>query len=352
MKILVIALSGIGDALMFTPTLDKIKIEFPNAKIDVLAMFKGVEEIYSTLPEISNVIYFNFMKEGISKSIAFINKLRKNKYDVSISVYPSNRKEYNVISWLIGAKKRLAAKYIRQDFINLGFLNNVRIMENDDTHNVETNFKLFTKFSNNHNIPIPPLKLVLNNNHLSFADNFLLEHNVNQKDIVVGFHSGCNTLKNHINRRWSPENFAELGKSLLTNYNCKILLFGAGDEIELNNKIETIISSQNVIIVTSTSLLESVSIMKRCNLFVTNDSSLMHFASVLKLNTISLIGPTNINYIYPWQTNHKIASVNLDCSPCFFYSPTPLICHRKDIKYKCMKDITPELVFKLVKEIL
>jgi len=352
MKILVLALSGIGDALMFTPTLDKIKIEFPKAEIDVLVMIKGVEEIYSILPDISKVIYFNFIKEGITNSISFLNKLRKNRYDVSINVYPSNRKEYNIISRLINAKKRLGIKYIRQDFVNMGFLNNVRIMENDDIHNVETNFKLFSNLSNNNNLSIPALKLVLSEEHLYFANDFLMKHNIKSDNIVVGFHSGCSTLKNHSNRRWTPENFAKLGKQIINNYNCKLLLFGAGDEIELNEKIDAIINSKNVIIVSSALLLESVSIMKRCNLFVTNDSSLMHFAAALKLNVISIIGPTNTKYIYPWQTNYKIASVNLDCSPCFFYSPTPLICYRKDIEYKCMKEITTELVFEYVKDFL
>lgn len=346
-KILILALSGIGDALMFTPTLDKIKAEYPHSSIDVLVMFKGAGEIYSNLPEISNVIYFDFMKSGIMKSIYFVNTLRKYKYDISINVYPSNRKEYNIISFLIGANKRLGVKYIRKYFVNLGFLNNVKVNESDANHNVETNFELFSALSNNNNISIPSLKLQLNKNYLSFADNFFNEHNINADDIVVGFHSGCSKLKNHINRRWDSEKFAELGILLHNNYNCKILLFGSGDEIELNKKIKSIISSDDVIIIKSDLLLESISIMKRCNLFVTNDSSLMHFAGALKLNTIPIIGPTNINYIYPWQTNYKVATINLDCSPCFFYSPTPLICHRDDIKYKCMKEITPDLVFKL-----
>ena len=357
MKILILALSGIGDALMFTPTLDKIKSEFPNAKVDVLAMFKGVEEIYSSLPEVSDVIYFNFLKEGIIKSISFVKKLRKQKYDISINVYPANRKEYNVINWLIGAKKRLAAKYIRKDIANFGFLNNVRIKENDNTHNVETNFNLFSKLSDNHNTPIPSLKLMLNKDNISFADKFLIDQNINSEDIVVGFHPGCSTLKNHQNRRWTTEKFAELGKYLCNNYNCKILLFGAGEEIKLNDKIKTIITENkvtpnNIIIVTSTSILESVAVMKRCNLFVTNDSSLMHFAAALKLNIIPIIGPTNINYIYPWKANHKIASLKLECSPCFFYSPNPLTCNRKDVKYKCMKDINPEMVLEIAKKIL
>ena len=115
MKVIIIALSGIGDALMFSPTLEKIKIEFPDAKIDVLTMFKGVEEIYSLLPQVSNAIYFNFLKEGVLNCLSFVLKLQKSNYDISVNVYPSNRKEYNIISWLIGAKQRLGVKYIRND---------------------------------------------------------------------------------------------------------------------------------------------------------------------------------------------------------------------------------------------
>ena len=85
--------------------------------------------------------------------------------------------------------------------------------------------------------------------------------------------------------------------------------------------------------------------MKRCNLFVTNDSSQMHIAAAMQLNVVAIIGPTNKNYIYPWKTEQKIASLNLDCSPCFFYSPKPLICTRDDVKFKCIKELKVEMVY-------
>ncbi|MCL2312865.1 MAG: glycosyltransferase family 9 protein [Firmicutes bacterium] len=351
MKILVIALSGIGDALMFTPTLDKIVAEFPDAQIDVLAMFKGVQDIFEKLPNVSNVHYNDFIKNPKMQSLSFVLKLRK-KYDVSINVYPSNRKEYNLISWLIGAKKRLAAKYIRKDFSNLGFLNNVRIPENDLQHNVETNFKLFEKFSNNKKIEIPALKIVLENEDIEFAKNFLVEKNITENDLVIGFHPGCATLKNHSNRRWAVEKFAELGKKLIDEQNAKILLFGGGEEEILKQNIFSQINSANAILVNAATLISSAAIMKRCNLFITNDSSLMHISSALKLNVIPLIGPTNIHYIHPWQTNYCVASINLDCSPCFFYSPKPLICNRDDMKFKCIKELSVDYVYQIAKNML
>src|SRR5512136_844951 len=114
MKILVIALSGIGDALMFTPALSLLRKNLPEAEIDVLVMSHGSEEIYKANSNLNKLIYFNFLEEGALKSLKFLFQLRK-KYDASISVYPSNRKEYNIISFLIGAKKRAGIVYLRKN---------------------------------------------------------------------------------------------------------------------------------------------------------------------------------------------------------------------------------------------
>ena len=146
MKILVNALSGIGDALMFTPSLKLLKKAYPDSEIHALVMFGAVKDFYERNPNISKVFYFDFLSAGFLKSLKLIFSFR-GKYDVSINVYPSNRKEYNVINLLIGAKQRVAVKYLRKDFQNLGFLNNVRILENDSLHNVQTNLNLCEKLT-------------------------------------------------------------------------------------------------------------------------------------------------------------------------------------------------------------
>ena len=138
MKILVIALSGIGDALIFTPALKLLRQHYPQAEIDALVMYKGAKDIYERNSNLNKIIYFNFLKEGILKSLNFILSLRK-KYDTTINVYPSNRKEYNIISFLIGAKTKAAINYLRMDKQNFGWLNNCRITENDSLHNVQSN---------------------------------------------------------------------------------------------------------------------------------------------------------------------------------------------------------------------
>ena len=351
MKILIIALSGIGDALMFTPALKLLRKALPDAQIDILVMIKGAKDIYNNNPHINNVYHFDFLNEGSIKSFKYILSLR-GKYDASINVYPSNRKEYNIINFLIGAKKRAAVKYLRKDFSNLGFLNNVIVAENDSVHNVKTNIKLIGELLNKKFNEEPALELFIAEEDENIAEKFFSENNIIKDDLVIGFHPGCATLKNHIKRRWEPEKFAELGKRLIDEHRAKILIFGGPDEEELKETVHKEINSSSAVVVSAESILQSAAIMKRCNVFVTNDSSQMHIASALQLKVVAIIGPTNMHYIHPWKTEHKIVTLNLDCAPCFFYSPRPLICSRDDVKFKCIKELTVDMVYNAVKEFL
>jgi heptosyltransferase II len=314
-------------------------------------MFKGVKDIYEKLPQISEIKYFDFLNNPKFSSLSYVLKLR-NKYDATINIYPSNRREYNLISRIIGADKRLAVKYLRKDFLNFGYLNNVRLLENDNLHNVEENIFLCEYLTGKKSDSIPPLMLNLSNDDIIFADKYFKNNLITNSDLVIGFHPGCSTLKNHEKRRWETDKFAELGEKLIRDHKAKILLFGGGEEEILKEEIFTKINSRNVYPVNAQSISNSAAVMKRCNLFITNDSSLMHIAAALKLNVVAIIGPTNKDYISPWQTNFKIASLNLDCAPCFHYSPKPLSCSRNDLKFKCIKDLPVDLVYEKARDFL
>lgn len=351
MKILINALSGIGDALMFTPALALLKMKLPDAQIDALVMYKGVRDMYARNPNLNKVIFFDFVKEGSINSFKLIYDLRKN-YDVSVNVYPANRKEYNLINFMIGADKRAGVKYLRSGSAHFDFLNNVTVTEDDTLHNVEENVRLVEELTGESFNEIPGLEFHLIEEDLNFADSLLQKYNISPDELVIGFHPGCATLKNHARRRWEPEKFSQLADKLIEKFNSRILIFGGPEERDLKETVSRGIKSGRNIVIDTDNLAKSVAVMKRCNLFITNDSSLMHMASALKLNVVAIIGPTNPAYIHPWQTNYKIVTLNLECSPCFFYSPKPLICYRNDILFKCVKHIGVDMVFKAAEEFI
>ena len=351
MRILIIALSGIGDALMFTPALKELRKQNPDARIDALVMFAGVKDIYSRSNLLDNIYYYDFFNSSYFAALKFLYQFNR-KYDYSVNVYPSNRKEYNLISFIIGAKHRCAIKYLRSDFRSLGFLNNLRKKENDSLHNVEENYQLVEFLLHKKVSAVNNLIFNLRSEDQDYADEFLSKNNLLKNDVLIGFHPGCSTLKNHSNRRWPAEYFGKLADKLYENYNAKILVFGGKDETQLKNDVLKNSSGRNIFVVDTNNLAQTAAIMKQVNVFVTNDSSLMHVASAMQLKVVAIIGPTNENYIHPWMTEYKIASLKLECSPCFYHSPRPLSCSRSDKKFKCVLDLYVDSVYQKVIEFL
>lgn len=344
-KLLVIALSGIGDALMFTPALQLIKKHKPELTIDALVMYKGVEDIYTRTGLFDKVHYFNFLKAGAVSSLSYVLKLR-GLYSHSINVYPANRKEYNIIAFLMGAKTRGGINYKRAANKELGFLNNVSISEDDTRHNVMLNALLAGKMFGFSVEDAPPLLFSLTENDKKAANEFIAS--LPEEKRIIGFHTGCSLLKNHIKRRWEPEKFIALATKLITEKDAVVLLFGGPDEAELNKEIHARVNSEFCRIVVTSNLAESAAIMKHCDTFVSNDSALMHVAAAMQKKVIAIIGPTNTAYIHPWKTEYTIASLGLDCAPCFFYSPSPLSCSRTDVQFKCIKELSVEYVYGLI----
>lgn len=343
MKILIIALSGIGDALMFSPALKLLREKYPSARIDILSMFKGVEELYRRNPDVTNVYYWEFMKENPFKSLLYVLKLRKMKYDATINVYPSNRWPYNLISFLIGAQIRIGHNYNHTNIRSLNFLNNKKIKEDDLKHNVVENVSLLKFLDVDIPEQMPPLQVLLNPEDKLTAQNWLKDNKINNSELIIGFHAGSATLKNHINRRWAPEKYAKLAKKLVEDFGAKILLFGGPEEYKLNEYIKSL-AGDNVYVVEVKSLMTSAAIMQHCKLFIVNDSGLMHVASGLKLPVITIFAYTNPNYVHPWMTNYILIRHDLSCSPCFYYSPRPAKCKLKENKFKCITEISVEEV--------
>ncbi|MEO8209911.1 MAG: glycosyltransferase family 9 protein, partial [bacterium] len=225
MKILINALSGNGDALMFSPALRLLKEKIPDSQIDMLVMFKSVKEMYEQNPFLNKIHFINFLKQSKLKSFADVRKLKSNEYDYSINVYPANRFEYNLVNSLLGAKKKIAHNYLHTDWSRAEFLNDILIEEKKDRHNVLQNLDLIRPLTAVNDDEAGRMEIFLSDENKIKANQWLAENNL-QNVYLIGFHPGSSILKNHIHKRWDKNKYAELGKKLMKDYNAKILLFG------------------------------------------------------------------------------------------------------------------------------
>ena len=355
-KILIIALPGIGDALLATPMIERLREAKPEAEIHAFVMFSSTKEMYEADPYIDKVHHFDFLNSSKRGALNFVRSLRKEGFQISINIYPQNRREYNIIAYLIGAKRRIAVQYRRRDPQNLSWLNTNTILEDDRLHCVEENVRLLSLLGLDEELgesKLPSLRMNFPPRHAEWAESWLVERNFDASDLLIGFHAGTALFKNHIRRRWEPEKFAILAEKLVKEIGAKVLLFGGPDDKDANAIIREK-AGEYIIPVESKNILDSAALMQKLNLFVSNDSALMHIAGALQLQTVAIFGPTNETYVHPWKTRYTIVHTEIECRPCFIYSPKPLTCYRKDPAehYICIRAIEVEQVFGAVKEML
>ena len=349
-KIICMCLSGVGDALTFSPFIETLKAAYPEISIDVLVMFRASKSIYEKHPAVNEVFFSDFVNQSAIKSFSDVMKLRKKKYDANVIALPANRWEYNIIQMMIGGR-RIGHQYLHYNKINLNFLKQDWLMENENIHVVENNLKLLKFFDVDYPENPPALSMRLSEEDDEAAGLWLGKNNLKNK-LKIGFHPGSALFKNHINKRWNKNKFVQLAKALVEKLNAAVLIFGGPEEQELKNEICGLADDrENIISVDDTSLRESAAIIRQCDAMVTNDSALMHVAAAVQTPVVAIFAYTNPNVLFPWKVKHKIIRKKLPCSPCFYYSPKPVKCYTNK-NYECINSITVDEVFEAVKEIL
>jgi len=342
MKILILPLYGIGDTLMTTPAIEVLNKNF-NCRIVNICMFKGTYEILKNNPFIDELIYFPFFEQGILKSLKFIFSLKK--FDCSINFYPSNRKQYNMLSFLTRAKYRIGHRYLKRDFMELNFLKNQTLKEDITLHNVEENLRLL-EFLGIKTEKSPEMRIYLDEKEIKQGDQLVKA--LSKKAVKIGVHTGTSRFKGHRQRRWPKEKFLELINNLP---DIDFFLFGTEEEKQENEFIFNNAKYGNVILIQNKPIREVASIINHLHAFISNDSGLMHIASALGIPTVAIFGPTNPTWVRPWKVKHRVVRIELSCSPCFYYSPEPLKCH-SGLDFKCLKDIDVSTVKNALESLL
>ncbi len=341
MEIGITPLYGIGDTLLYTPAVRVLKETYPDYRITAFTFFPTTRDVLKNNPFIDSVVYYPMLKAGKIKTLLFLKDYIR-KFDVVINFYPSNRREYNLFALMLAPKKIIGHKYKNSSFKEFNFVKDWTIEEDYSLHVVEENLNLLKFFE----ITSPrkyPLGLYLTDEELKYGKEFVGGFS---GTLRVGIHPGTSSFKNHEKRRWPPEKFIEFGKLLSEKENNAVLfVFGGPEENDLKEYIKKGLEGIiNVVTVNTGSIRESAAVMKFMDVFVTNDSGLMHIAAALRLPVVAIFGPTNPVWVRPWGTSYRIARLGLKCSPCFYYSPKPLQCPA-GLDFKCLKDLSAEQVF-------
>lgn len=147
-------------------------------------------------------------------------------------------------------------------------------------------------------------------------------------------------------KQWTDEGFIEVGQNFQKR-GLSILVMGGPGEDALCERVAEKISgavslSGNtpgaVSLAGKTSLFETAVILSQAEVVISNDSAGQHLASLVGTKTISVFGPTVLEFGYrPWNTNATVVErKGLSCRPCgkHGHQKCPIGTH------ECMKSIS------------
>jgi ADP-heptose:LPS heptosyltransferase len=292
MKILVIAMAGIGDTLIATPLIHELRANYPDAVIDALAMWPGSKDLLENNPHVNRVFQKNLIKCGKLEAMSFLWSLRRERYQLSINTHPQSRIHYRIAAWLAGAQVRLSHEYECFNWLDRLLITGT-LPQDYTRHSIDNNFDVLPLIGAKQNLPSHAMELFLSPSEEGQADDFLVKHKLFGKK-VLGIHVGSGGTKNLLLKRWPLKNYAGLVRQLNKERpDLHVLLFGGPEEAKDH---EVVLAQANLELTREAktrNLRETAALMKRCSAFLSVDTALMHIAAALKVpNQIVIEAPT------------------------------------------------------------
>jgi len=351
-RTLFIELSEMGSAVLVDPAMRKLK-EKGNAEL-FFAIFKSnfiSLQILNTVKE-ENIFKMredNLLNLGVDV-IRFIFWCRSKKIKTVIDLELFSRFTA-LLSGLSGARSRIGfGTYHDEGMYRGGFINYI-VRYNPHVH-ISVNFmSLVNRALNEFRDPYPTepvskmdLKLTQVDLNTLNADEVKSKIRALYKDwenkrIVLINPNASDLLPQ---RRWLPEYFVEVGKSILKDLeDVLIIATGASGERDYVQKVVDDINHERC--VNSAGIfefLELIPLYGLSTLMLTNDSGPAHFSSVTPLKVFVIMGPET-PVLYGPLGNAEPFFLGLPCSPCVSAAN-----HRKTtcVSRPCITGIQPEWV--------
>ena len=336
-RLLIRSTNWIGDAIMTTPAVRAIRKNFPDTQISILTK-PWVAPVFSDSPYVDNLLIYDEAEKhkGMVGKMRLANDLKQYGFDAAILL--QNAFEAALITFFAGIPCRIGYNTDARGFLL--------------THSIPRTPQIKKMHQTGYYLGILQgigletdglgLDLVVNNRYQKRAAEILEEHGISRADKLVGINPSATFGPA---KQWFPERYANLSDKIYEVFGANILLFGGPEDRELGRRISQMMQHPPVDLCGKTKLEEAIALINMCNLFVTNDSGLMHVAAALDIPLIAIFGSTNPVTTGPKGPNSRIVRIPVECSPCL--KPE---CPKGHLK--CMDQIDVDMVFDVAKELL
>ncbi|MDZ7697183.1 MAG: glycosyltransferase family 9 protein [Deltaproteobacteria bacterium] len=343
MEILIIKLSAIGDVVHSLPFLEVLKGTFPRAHIDWVVeepadeIIQGHSMIRQVLvsPRRSLVNRFREDRKWLPPAHdvqAFVNQVRSREYDLIIDLQGLFKS--GIITGLSKGKRKIGMSGSREG-ARL-FLSEPPVRVDYDRHAVDRYLQIASYLG---------ARLIKWEGRIpvSEAD----RESLGRKLVPYGLDAhglvAINPMAKWTTKCWDLERFALLADKIAAEFPFKVVFTGSMEDRSIVSAIINMMNREACNFAGETTLKELSVLYEKCRLLITTDTGPMHMASAMGCPVMALFGPTAPWRTGPYGAGHQIIRDPIVCSPCF---------KRGCIHQTCMREITPDQVFKSVRAAL
>jgi heptosyltransferase-2 len=330
---LVIQTAFLGDAVLTTPMLAALRERFPSTRITVVAT-PEVADVFRQAA-VDDVIIFD--KRGREKSLAarwrLAKELRRRHFDWAI--IPHRSMTSALLAFLARIPRRIGF-----DRSQGRWLLTHEVPFRWGTHDVDRNMGLLEPLGVKQ--AAGKLWLEAEPQTADAIKDRLRDEGISGEAPLIGINAGSAWAT----KRWLPEGFAAVADRLVRQSGAQIIFIGAPKDAPVIADIRMRMKEKAVDWTGKTNLKELIAVIRRCHVFLTNDSGPMHIAVAGGIPTVAIFGPTTKELgFFPYGPGHTVIEKSLPCRPCGLHGADRCPLEH----FQCMRLITPEEVFAAVR---
>jgi heptosyltransferase I len=337
-RILLIKLSAVGDVVHTFPVLNRLRRQYPAARIDWVVK-PAIAELIRHHPAIDNVVLYadhvpshrwQSAWAAVAAGRRLITELRSARYDLVIDLQGQIRTA--LLAFATGAPVRIGFDRPRARVWQASARRFPRLAHKHAWQGArEGSWLAYT-----HRLAIPTLDMHAVDRYLRFCSMLdVMQDGVDFSFAIpeASVARANRLLEQHLGgignaglaviapgtvwetKHWSSDGFAQVARYLMRK-NIAVVLIGSNGERVVCKKVANM-APGCINLAGATSLGELAAIIRRARICVTNDSGPMHLAVALDRPVVSIFGPTDPLWIGPYQRPHAVVSAALSCSPCY-----------------------------------
>ncbi len=308
-NILFINFGGIGDEILFLPTVFSVKKKFPDSKITLCLepRSKGIKDLYSGIDKVFPIDIKNGNK--YKNALTLIRFMRKQKFDIIIS--SGTNKFIPVLLFLSGAKTRIG--YNSGKLCQLLLTQAVTLNKNQYAANM---YHDLVKKLTGAEPELPKIEI-------KNASNIIGVERFKEENSVL-IHPGVSkmSVQKGMIKIFGASKWIEIIEALLQHGKRVFLAGGPDDDTVINQILDGISPNLKSRLINyygkTQSLYDLANLISKMEVMICSDSAPMHIGVGVGTKTVAIFGPTDEKKLLPNNSNYIAVTSNCECRPCLW----------------------------------